>query len=154
MANRRDALVARVLLLDPPDGAGSERRILVARHRREDGSEFWCLPGGKADEGEDTAQAAVRELREEAGLEVAVEGVVWLQDRPEAGRMELVYTGRVLGPVPGPRPPIDDKHLVGVAWRPLAEVAGEDFRPRSLLTAILSGPLPQVPHSGADAEGP
>jgi hypothetical protein len=64
--------------------------------------------------------------------------------------MELVYAGNVLGTVPGPRPPLDDKHLVSVSWRPLAALAGEDFRPRRLLSAILSGPLPQVPHSGAD----
>jgi 8-oxo-dGTP diphosphatase len=151
MTARRATLIARVLLLSPSAGAAPDREILVARHRRGDGSEFWCLPGGKVDDGERFADAAVREVREEAGLDVAVGGVVWVQDRPEAGRFELVYAGRVLGPTPSALPPHDDKHLVTVAWRPLAELAGEEFRPAALLAALLRGPLPQIPDGGADA---
>jgi 8-oxo-dGTP pyrophosphatase MutT (NUDIX family) len=151
MTARQATLIARVLLLSPPNDESSEREILVARHRRGDGSEFWCLPGGKVDEGESTAEAAVRELREEAGLDVVVEGVVWVQDRPEADRMELVYAGRVLGPAPGGEPPHDDKNLVRVAWLPLSGLAGEDFRPAPLLEAVLGGEMPQIPDGGADA---
>jgi 8-oxo-dGTP pyrophosphatase MutT (NUDIX family) len=140
-------LIARVALLSG-DGPWSSRQLLAAKHRRDDGSEFWCLPGGKTDEGELAAEAAVRELREEAGIEIELGGVIWLADRPEAGRFELVYTGRVLGPTPGPRPPLEDKHLVTVAWRPLWELAREDFQPRPLLEALLRGPLPEVPAAG------
>ncbi len=38
--------------------------------------EVWCLPGGAVDERESIAQAAVREVREEVGLEVTLEALV------------------------------------------------------------------------------
>jgi 8-oxo-dGTP pyrophosphatase MutT (NUDIX family) len=152
MPARQATLIARVLLLSPPGGAAPDREILVARHRRGDGSEFWCLPGGKVDEGERATDAAVRELKEEAGLDVAVGGVVWVQDRLEAGRMELIFAGRVLGPASGAEPPHVDKNLVRVAWLPLSRLAGEDFRPAPLLAAVVRGPMPQIPDGGADAQ--
>ncbi len=38
---------------------------------------FWALPGGEIDAGETEAEAAVRELAEELGIEVAVQGPVF-----------------------------------------------------------------------------
>jgi len=38
---------------------------------------FWTLPGGEIEPGEAEADAAVRELKEELGIAVAVEGPVY-----------------------------------------------------------------------------
>lgn len=48
-------------------------RLLVTR-RADNG--LWCLPGGGVDAGETWSEAAIREAREETGLEVAIDGVL------------------------------------------------------------------------------
>lgn len=55
---------AAVVLVRAADGA-----LLLVRSV---GRDFWAPPGGKAEDGESVRQTAVRELREETGLVVAV----------------------------------------------------------------------------------
>lgn len=52
-------------------------RILLARHRRADG-DYWVLPGGSIEEGEAPEDAAVREIREETGLAIAIERLLFV----------------------------------------------------------------------------
>jgi ADP-ribose pyrophosphatase YjhB (NUDIX family) len=54
--------------------------------QRED-FEVWCLPGGGVDPGESIAQAALREAREETGLEVALTRLVGIYFRPGQDRL-------------------------------------------------------------------
>ena len=53
--------------------------------------EVWGLPKGTPDQGETREQTALREVREETGLEVAIEGFIdsidyWFVDRRDSGR--------------------------------------------------------------------
>ena len=57
-----------------------EGRILL--HRRSD-NDMWALPGGVMELGESLADCAVREVREETGLEVEVVGVVGIYSDPK-----------------------------------------------------------------------
>lgn len=54
-------------------------RILLTK--RED-FEVWCLPGGAVDDRESIAQAAIREAREETGLEVELTHLVGVYSEP------------------------------------------------------------------------
>lgn len=76
--------------------ADPARRILLVRRRYPPQVGGWCLPGGLADVGETAEAAATREVREETGVEVALdrhlatlgEFVVFLAGHPLGGRLE------------------------------------------------------------------
>ena len=79
-------------------------RILLTK--RED-FEVWCLPGGGVEAGESVAQAAVREAREETGLEVELTRLVGLYSRPfmnHGGSHIILFAARPIGGMLRPAP--------------------------------------------------
>jgi ADP-ribose pyrophosphatase YjhB (NUDIX family) len=58
-----------------------EGRVLLVKRGRPPGQGKWSVPGGLVDVGETTIEAARREVREECGIEVRVEGLVGVLDR-------------------------------------------------------------------------
>ncbi len=72
------------------DGEG---RILVVKptYTRE-----WMLPGGRVERGETPHAAAIRETREETGLDVALERLL-LVDARRARDTSFIFAGRVTG---------------------------------------------------------
>jgi ADP-ribose pyrophosphatase YjhB (NUDIX family) len=79
---------AHVLAIDEHD------RVLVVRTTYL--GPGWMLPGGRVERGETPHAAAVRETREETGLEVNVERLVVVDARRLRG-VSFVYRGTVVG---------------------------------------------------------
>jgi 8-oxo-dGTP diphosphatase len=50
--------------------------VLLTRRNIEPFKDLWVMPGGKIDLGEPVLEALQREVREEVGIEVAVEGLI------------------------------------------------------------------------------
>ncbi len=72
----------------------AREQILLTR-RADNG--LWCLPGGGIDPGESAAEACVREVLEETGLDVHVTRLVgiysspdWLVEYPDGNRVQIV----------------------------------------------------------------
>lgn len=68
----------------------SGESILLVRETKPDVVDLWNLPGGHVERGETIIGAAKRELAEETGLDVALEGLVGVYSGPNSVRFVFV----------------------------------------------------------------
>lgn len=77
----------------------TDRRVLLC-HRRD--MDAWNLPGGRVEAGETPWDAAIRETREEVGLEIEIVRLTGLYWKPETEELVLNFHGVVVGGTIGP----------------------------------------------------
>jgi ADP-ribose pyrophosphatase YjhB (NUDIX family) len=91
-----------VFYLDPKVAVGTiirteDDQIVLCRRAIEPGYGRWVFPGGYVDRGEKLEEAAVREAREECGLDVALEGLVSLHSYRGRTPIIIVWAARAVG---------------------------------------------------------
>jgi 8-oxo-dGTP diphosphatase len=106
-------------------------RVLLALRDR---PPIWNLPGGGVEPGESPWDAAVREVREEVGAQIAVDRLTGVYHRPPDGDPVLVFRCSLL---PSSAPPRTSPEAVETGW----------FAPGALPDAIN----PYQPERIADA---
>ena len=88
-----------VVVLMPGASDGKDGVVLIERKNPPHG---WALPGGFVDCGETCEQAAVREMKEETGLDVVLTGVVGVYSDPKRDprqhTVSVVYAGVARNP--------------------------------------------------------
>jgi ADP-ribose pyrophosphatase YjhB (NUDIX family) len=91
-----------IFYLDPKVAVGTiirtaADRLVLVRRAIEPGYGKWVFPGGYVDRGELLTQAAVREAREECGLDVRLDGLVNIYSYPDRGPVIVVYAATAIG---------------------------------------------------------
>lgn len=99
-----------------------DERLLLIRRGRGVAVGLWSLPGGVVEAGELLAEAVVRELAEETGLEGVCGPLVGVVERFIEGRHYVILDHRVTLLEPDTTPTAGDD-AADVAWVPLSEVA-------------------------------
>ncbi len=98
-------------------------RLLLVRRGNGPAAGEWSVPGGRVEAGETLAEAVVRELAEETGIEGVCDRLVGWVERigPDSHFVILDFAVTVL--VDPEVPPIAGGDAAEAAWVPLAEVA-------------------------------
>lgn len=76
--------------------AGTDQLVLV-RRAIQPGYGLWVFPGGYVDRGEEITAAAIREAREESGLDVRIDGLVNIYSYGGGSPIIIVYAATSLG---------------------------------------------------------
>lgn len=108
-----------------------EERVLMVRRRVSEGRLSWQFPAGEIEPGESPQDAAVRETREETGLEVAAVTLLGERVHPQTRRLMSYTACRV---VDGSAYVADTEELDGLAWCAHSDLA--EYVPYGLFAPV------------------
>lgn len=91
-----------VFYMDPKVAVGTiirtpDERLVLVRRAIDPGYGLWVFPGGYIDRGEEVTAAAIREAREESGLEVRIESLVNIYSYGGTTPIIIVYAATMTG---------------------------------------------------------
>ncbi len=102
----------------------------------------WSIPGGRAEPGETLAGAAIREVLEETGVPIKLDGVLRVEHSPgeSSARIRVIFVGTPLDDT-APKTEADEESL-GAAYLTLDEIRQRPLRGaelRVLLEHVADG---------------
>jgi 8-oxo-dGTP diphosphatase len=91
-----------VIYLDPKVAVGTiiragDDQLVLVRRAIEPGYGLWVFPGGYVDRGEEITAAAIREAREESGLDVQIDSLVNIYSYGGQSPIIIVYAATAIG---------------------------------------------------------
>ena len=116
-------------------------RFLLTQEKKY--GQTWSIPGGRVEAGESLTNAAIREVHEETGVPIKLDGVLRVEHSPgpDGARMRVIFTG---SPIDDSEPKsVADDESMGAAYLTIPEI-----RARPLRGAELGGLLEHVANGG------
>ena len=100
-----------------------DERLLMVRRGHGPAAGEWAVPGGRVESGETLAEAVVREVAEETGIEVVCEQMLgWVERISDEHHFVILdFRAQLLGA--GEADPVAGDDADEAAWVPLHEVA-------------------------------
>jgi len=116
-------------------------RFLIVQERKH--GQRWYLPAGRVEPGESFVDAAKRETLEEAGVPIAIDGVLRVEHTPHpdgTARSRVIFLAHPVDDRPPKSEP--DRESLGARWVTLEELDQLDLRGdevRDLFSRVASG---------------
>jgi 8-oxo-dGTP diphosphatase len=132
-----------------------EQLIAVVRLRKD---KSWVLPKGKLKPGGDALAGARREVMEETGYDVSIEGFLGSMSHAEGGKLKVVQFWRMRAAGEPARKLMDD--VTAVKWLPLQQAVDTLTRPHekaflmSVSQAALQTAEPSARETAAEPAAP
>lgn len=97
------------------------RRFLLVHEKKH--GQLWYLPAGRVEPGESFEEGAIRETLEEAGVTIAIDGIIRIEHSPsrDGARMRVIFVAHPTDDR-APKSEPDDESL-GAGWFTLDELA-------------------------------
>jgi len=126
-----DPKVAVGTIIEMGPQGGVPGGIVLVRRAIDPGYGQWVFPGGYVDRGEQVHAAAIREAREECGLEITLDRLINVYSYPGRAPIILVYSAKAIGGVLS----TDDEGLEVRVFEP-ADIPWNDLAFRSTREAL------------------
>jgi ADP-ribose pyrophosphatase YjhB (NUDIX family) len=120
-------------------------KILLVKHTIK-GATFWALPGGNSVAGEPLSETAVREVKEETGMEVKIVKLLYVADNlfkskvngEDMHEIDVCFIGHITGGglKVGSEPEVSEKILFDVRFFRLSELSNIVFHPPALIKEV------------------
>lgn len=118
-----------------------DKEKILLMHRIKNGIEYFILPGGGVEDGESVTNAAIREAKEETGLNVIIDKKLWqfhnsADDRDQYYFLVTKYSGNLkLGGPEVDRESESNKYIL--EWHDLKKFNDVKFFPEEIKKKVL-----------------
>lgn len=101
--------------------------VLMCRRAIEPRKGFWTLPAGYLEHGETLEEGAIREAREEAEADIALDGILAVFNVSRIGQVQIMFRGRFVpdDALPHFAPGVESQEVALFSWTqiPWADIA-------------------------------